>query len=91
YLSGTLFAVGWWLFFDGVAFSASHGLPVPIRPEDWLPGVFSTLSLILVNLISKDHINATEFTYGDDHVATKARACAFLGAVMALSSLGGSI
>ncbi|KAJ1549454.1 hypothetical protein HK405_003121, partial [Cladochytrium tenue] len=49
YLSGGLFALGWWAFIDGVTYASTRdpALPVSIRFDDWLPGILSTLSLIV--------------------------------------------
>ncbi|KAJ3413903.1 hypothetical protein HDV05_007345 [Chytridiales sp. JEL 0842] len=91
YLSGGLFALGWWIFIDGVTFASTRDppLPIAIRFDDWLPGILSTLSLIIVNLIDKETLNAEDFSYSGSNVACKARACAFIGVTMALGSLGG--
>ncbi|KAJ3384344.1 hypothetical protein CcCBS67573_g03332 [Chytriomyces confervae] len=92
YSSGMLFAMGWWLFIDGVVYASTRNkdeLPA-VRFEDWLPGILSTLSLIIVNLIDKDSLNADDFSYSGSNVACKARACAFIGITMAMGALGGS-
>ncbi|KAJ1554445.1 hypothetical protein HK096_003539 [Nowakowskiella sp. JEL0078] len=43
------FAVGWWFFIDGVAFASSRNPPLAqhVRFEDYVPGILSTLSLIV--------------------------------------------
>lgn len=49
YTSGTLFALGWWLFIDGVCFAATRSDPpvsVPVGGEDFVPGILATISLI---------------------------------------------
>ncbi|KAJ3237680.1 Transmembrane protein 50A [Chytriomyces hyalinus] len=87
-----VFAMGWWLFIDGVVYASTRNkdeLPA-VRFEDWLPGILSTLSLIIVNLIDKDSLNADDFSYSGSNVACKARACAFIGITMAMGALGGS-
>ncbi|KAJ3090860.1 Transmembrane protein 50A [Phlyctochytrium bullatum] len=94
YLAGGLFALGWWAFIDGIAYAGSFTDPplkTPIRFEDWIPGLLSTLSLIIVNLINKETLNADDFTYSGSNVACKARAAAFLGVTMALGALGGAL
>ncbi|KAJ3315758.1 hypothetical protein HDU76_002110 [Blyttiomyces sp. JEL0837] len=93
YLSGGLFAIGWWVFIDGVTFASTRdpALPISIRFDDWLPGILSTLALIIVNLIDKETLNAEDFSYSGTNVACKARACAFIGVTMALGSLGGAL
>ncbi|KAI9349013.1 hypothetical protein BDR26DRAFT_798933 [Obelidium mucronatum] len=92
YSSGFLFALGWWLFVDGLCFAATRpgGESPHVRFEDWLPGLLSTLSLVIVNLIDKDSLNADDFSYSGSNVACKARACAFIGITMAMGALGGS-
>ncbi|KAI9002740.1 hypothetical protein BC832DRAFT_106691 [Gaertneriomyces semiglobifer] len=100
YISGTLFAVAWWVFFDGILFSATREPPVPVtvRFEDWIPGLLSTISLIIVNLIDKHMLSgdAEDSWAGgssfasSSSVAGKARGCAFLGVSMALGALGGA-
>ncbi|KAI9005635.1 hypothetical protein DFJ74DRAFT_691586 [Hyaloraphidium curvatum] len=93
YTAGALFTLGWWAFIDSVIYSGSHDppLPVAIKFEDWVPGLLSTVSLIMVNLIDKTALNATEFTHDGSYVAFKARLWAFLGVTMALGALGGSL
>ncbi|KNC96636.1 uncharacterized protein SPPG_07849 [Spizellomyces punctatus DAOM BR117] len=93
YLSGGLFAIGWWVFIDGVVFSSTRDppLPVQIRFEDWIPGVLSTIALIIVNLINRDMLSADDSSFSGTNVATKARGCAFVGVSMALGALGGAL
>ncbi|KAI8803461.1 hypothetical protein BJ742DRAFT_908478, partial [Cladochytrium replicatum] len=91
YLSGGLFALGWWFFIDGVLFAQSRNAPQPIRFEDYVPGILSTLSLVIVNLIDKDTLNADDFSFSGDNVACKARAFAFVGVSMAIGAIGGAL
>ncbi|EGF78680.1 hypothetical protein BATDEDRAFT_26562 [Batrachochytrium dendrobatidis JAM81] len=94
YTAGALFAIGWWLFIDGIAFNGSKAGSIPVVQvgfEDWAPGIISTVALIIVNLIDRETLNADDFEYSGPSVACKARACAFLGVTMALGSLGGAL
>jgi len=93
YLSGALFALGWWIFIDAVVFATTRDppLPVAIQFEDWVPGILSTLALIMVNLVDKAALNATEYTHDGTRVAAKARFFAFLGVAIALGALGGAM
>ncbi|KAJ1334401.1 hypothetical protein BSLG_007556 [Batrachochytrium salamandrivorans] len=104
YIAGALFAIGWWLFIDGMAFNGSVAGKIAVVQtgfEDWLPGIISTLALIMqvvtflayhyVNLIDRETLNADDFEYSGPSTACKARACAFLGVTMALGSLGGAL
>lgn len=56
YLSGFLFALGWWFFIDGLAYTSSHFTDKmnPIAFEDWVPGIVSTLALVVVNIIDRE-------------------------------------
>lgn len=47
YTSGILFTVGWWFFFDAVIYSKYNDLKVNIGIWDWIPGIISTLALIM--------------------------------------------
>ena len=101
YSAGFMFAVAWWLFIDALitahmanASPPSPPSPVPRPPvafEDWVPGVLSTLSLIVVNLIDKESLNASEWSYSGSNVATRARFCAFVGLTMGLGAICGAI
>ncbi len=90
YLSGILFSIGWWTFIDGIVYTSTKETPVPIRFEDFIPGILSTIALIMVNLIDRDALNADDFTFSGDHIASKARAFAFVGVTVALGSIGGA-
>ncbi|KAG0009772.1 hypothetical protein BGZ80_002087, partial [Entomortierella chlamydospora] len=51
YISGGLFALGWWFFIDAVICSKSwdpENGPKPVSVEfvDWVPGICSTLGMI---------------------------------------------
>eukprot|EP00842_Homolaphlyctis_polyrhiza_P002862 jgi/Hompol1/3577/HPOL_006632-RA len=94
YTAGALFALGWWFFIDGIAFNGSKpDMPgkVTIGFEDWVPGIISTIALIIVNLIDRETLSADDFAYSGQNIACKARACAFLGVTLALGSLGGAL
>ncbi|KAJ1502048.1 hypothetical protein HMI55_003086, partial [Coelomomyces lativittatus] len=64
---------------------------LPFQFEDWVPGLLSTLALIMINSVDKTLINGNDYLYGGNHVAWKARVFAFIGIALAVGSLGGSI
>ena len=86
-----MFAIGWWLFIDGIAYNHSHPNPSILAFEDWIPGITSTIALIIVNLIDRHVLSADDYEYGSDGVAWKARAVAFFGVTLALGSIGGAL
>jgi len=47
YTSGILFTVGWWFFFDALIYSKYNNFEVQIGIWDWIPGIISTLALIM--------------------------------------------
>jgi len=51
YTSGILFTVGWWFFFDALIYSKYNNFEeskhVSIGIWDWIPGLISTLALIM--------------------------------------------
>jgi hypothetical protein len=59
--------------------------------EDWIPGVLSTVALVIVNLIDRESLSADDSAYDGTNVAMKARAFAFMGITIALGSLGGAL
>lgn len=78
YLSGALFALGWWFFLDAsIISSMRRRVPkdpsVPYEPPatyitfaDWVPGLCGTLGMIVVNLIDKQHLTdvGAAFSFG---------------------------
>jgi hypothetical protein len=118
YLAGGLFAIGWWIFLDGITIATTMGgldacreaaaencyqvpniklctnsscLVSSPQFEDWLPGIFSTFSLIIVNLVDAESLSGSDFGFESDNVALKSRAIAFIGATMGLGAIGGAL
>lgn len=118
YLAGGLFAIGWWIFLDGITIASTLGgldacresrencyvvpnvklcandacLIESPKFEDWLPGIFSTFSLIIVNLVDKESLSGgNDFGFESSNVAVKSRAIAFIGATMGLGAVGGAL
>ncbi|KAG9303198.1 hypothetical protein G9A89_000733 [Geosiphon pyriformis] len=92
YLSGGLFALGWWFFIDAVAYSSTiEGKEVDITFADWISGITSTLGMIIVNSIDKSRLTADDFTHSGSGVAWKARLFLFIGFAMMAGGLAGSV
>ncbi|OBZ88416.1 hypothetical protein A0J61_03539 [Choanephora cucurbitarum] len=89
YLAGMLFALGWWIFIDGlsVLWSLPDRQVVP-GIEDWVPGIITTLGLIIVNLIDKEALRGN---YYDDEFVWRARLFLFLGFAMMAGGFSGSV
>ena len=96
YVSGLLFAVGWWIFIDAIVYDKGH--PAIIRPtiQDFIPGILSTLALITVNMVNRKHLSGNEY---ERYVNFKnyiqmasgnaaARGCAFVGLTISIGAIG---
>ncbi|CAG8617554.1 9261_t:CDS:2, partial [Dentiscutata erythropus] len=90
YVSGCLFALGWWFFIDAVVLSSTDndGQAV-IGFEDWMCGISSTLGMLIVNSIDKARLTTDSF-YGNN-AATKARFLLFVGFALMAGGLAGSV
>ncbi|TMW66979.1 hypothetical protein Poli38472_012095 [Pythium oligandrum] len=92
YLSGVLFAVGWWIFVDGVATAAHRDSAIPFNFIKYLPGIGSTLAFFLLNTLDWEMLSADSMTYhGGDGVACRARTFVLFCVAMSLGGLIGSI
>jgi len=92
YVSGGLFAAGWWLFIDGVVLaSQNEESRVSIGFEDWIAGILTTLGMIVINLIDKSRLQGDSFSFSGSGVAWKARLFLFLGFALMAGGLAGSI
>jgi hypothetical protein len=98
YAAGALFAVGWWFFFSAAILSSKAGPPVDapheiwpvhVRFVDWLPGLFATLGMIVVNLLDKQSLQGIDG--GFDNLAWRARLFLFCGFALLAGGLAGSI
>jgi hypothetical protein len=65
-------------------------VPVHVSFVDWLPGIFSLLGLIVVNLIDKDRIRG-DAGFGDARAVWRARLFLFIGFAMMAGGLAGSV
>ena len=45
YVSGFLFALGWWLFIDAAAYAAHNNLTISVNFVKTLPGIGVTIAL----------------------------------------------
>lgn len=57
YLSGALYALGFWIFLDAVLYSRySNASDVHVTFIDWIPFLCSTLGTLIVNSIEKNRL-----------------------------------
>jgi len=100
YAAGALFALGNWLFLDAAILSA-HATPPPDAPYDsvpvhvafvdWIPGIFSIIGLLIVNLIDKEHLVGDGGGFGEGGFVWRARLFLFVGFALMAGGLAGSV
>lgn len=86
-----MFAIGWWLFIDAVAYTNHEDFEITIDFVKWLPGIGTTLALFGINSMDWGAISADSMTYHGDNVACKARFFVLFCLSISLASLIGSI
>ncbi|KAF2397193.1 vacuolar sorting protein-like protein Vps68 [Trichodelitschia bisporula] len=93
YLSGALFSLGFFFFVDAASYSKSarNGSVYHVTFVDWIPGICSSLGMLVINSIDKSRLSADSFSYSGNSVAWKARLVLFLGFALLAGGLAGSV
>ncbi|KAF9423340.1 hypothetical protein BGZ76_003664 [Entomortierella beljakovae] len=96
YISGGLFALGWWFFIDAVVYSKNWEGEKKTSVEfvDWVPGICSTLGMIIINLVDKNSLRSDSFSFsssGSTSTTWMARLILFIGFAFMAGGLAGSI
>lgn len=90
YLSGILFATGFWIFVDAALYSkVANAGTVHITFVDWLPAICSALGMLIVNSIDKSKL--TSDNYGETSMAWKAKLVLFIGFALLAGGLAGGV
>jgi len=89
YASGALFSLAFFTILDASVWSKSihNGSDITISFIDWLPLIFSSLGMLIINSIEKTRLSADSYSYSGNGVAWKARVVLFLG----FASLAGGV
>eukprot|EP00158_Paraphelidium_tribonemae_P003398 Partr_v1_DN26095_c0_g1_i14_m577 putative transmembrane protein 50A len=84
YSSGALFAIGWWFLFDASVMSNFYDIADgKVTGLHYLPGISSTLALILINLLP-----ASAFDFSDiSDITTRQRLAIFIGFLLAFGGV----
>ncbi|EGG14459.1 transmembrane protein [Cavenderia fasciculata] len=93
--SGILFGVAWFLWIDGHVYentrnAATPGFGPSIQWVYYLPGIFSTVGLVMANIIKLDGLNSSSFL-GDDSYVTKIRIWLFVSFAINFGCIAGSV
>lgn len=71
--------------------SARNGSNVHVKFVDWLPLVFSSLGMLIINSVEKQRLSADSFSYSGSGVAWKARVVLFLGFAALAGGMAGGV
>lgn len=93
YGAGALFSLAFFVILDAAVWSHSHknGSTIHLNFTDWLPFIFSSLGMLIINSIDKTRLSPNSFSYSGNSVAWKARVVLFLGFASLAGGLAGGI
>ncbi|KAG5920988.1 hypothetical protein E4U42_006013 [Claviceps africana] len=93
YASGALFSIAFYVMLDSAVWSKSpkNGSNVHVKFVDWLPIVFSSLGMLIINSVEKQRLSADSFSYSGSGVAWKARVVLFLGFAALAGGMAGGV
>lgn len=88
--AGGIFAIGWFVFFDGLALARMHGIE-PYKFVQWLPGILCLLAMFMFAFVDAKAIQGGNdddmFGSTDSSSVYKAKVIFFLAAFVALGAL----
>ncbi|CAI2170409.1 7345_t:CDS:2 [Funneliformis geosporum] len=91
YMSGGLFAIGWWAFIDAIVYSNhNQSSSFKVSVEEVMCGVVTTVGMLFVALIDKS-ILSDEFYISTRRTLWQARLLLFLGFTLVAGGLIGSM
>jgi len=92
YSAGALFSIAFFIMLDASVWSKKkNGSVVHINFIDWLPLIFSSLGMLIINSIEKTRLSADSFSYSGSGVAWKARVVLFLGFASLAGGMAGGV
>src|SRR6478609_6973224 len=71
--------------------SPHNGSTVHVKFVDWLPLIFSSLGMLIINSVEKQRLSADSFSYSGSGVAWKARVVLFLGFAALAGGMAGGV
>ncbi|KAL1867465.1 Vacuolar protein sorting-associated protein 68 [Diaporthe australafricana] len=93
YSAGALFSLAFYVLLDASVWSKSalNGSDVHVTFVDWLPLIFSSLGMLIINSVEKQRLSADSFSYSGSGVAWKARVVLFLGFAALAGGMAGGV
>ena len=71
--------------------SSRNGSTTHISFTDWLPLIFSTLGMLIINSVEKQRLSSDSWSYSGSGVAWKARVVLFLGFAALAGGMAGGV
>ena len=71
--------------------SSKNGSVVSVTFTDWLPLIFSTLGMLIINSVEKQRLSSDSWSYSGSGVAWKARVVLFLGFAALAGGMAGGV
>ncbi|CAG8509002.1 4963_t:CDS:2 [Acaulospora morrowiae] len=90
YISGALFAIGWWAFVDAIVYTTiNKTTPFDnITVLDWISGIITTIGMLIVGSIDKTIFSDEIYTYSvSKKTFWKVRLMLFLGSTLLAGGL----
>ena len=87
------FSLSFYVLLDSAVWSksAGNGSDVHVTFVDWLPFIFSTLGMIIINSVEKARLSADSYSYSGNGVAWQARVVLFLGFAALAGGMAGGV
>ncbi|PMB68918.1 Vacuolar protein sorting-associated protein 68 [Beauveria bassiana] len=87
------FSLAFYTMLDAAVWSksANNGSDIHVKFVDWLPLVFSSLGMLIINSVEKQRLSADSFSYSGSGVAWKARVVLFLGFASLAGGMAGGV
>ncbi|EAQ85915.1 hypothetical protein F5144DRAFT_138615 [Chaetomium tenue] len=93
YGAGGLFSLAFYTLLDSAVWSKSalNSSTLHVTFVDWLPFLFSSLGMLIINSVEKARLSADSFSYSGSGVAWKARVVLFLGFAALAGGMAGGV
>ncbi|KAB5550952.1 hypothetical protein GE09DRAFT_156069 [Coniochaeta sp. 2T2.1] len=92
YAAGGLFSLAFYTLLDAAVWSKRvNPTTIHVTFVDWLPFIFSSLGMLIINSVEKARLSADSFSYSGSGVAWKARVVLFLGFASLAGGLAGGV
>lgn len=86
------FSLAFYVLLDAAVWSKrANPSTVHVTFIDWLPFIFSSLGMLIINSVEKARLSADSFSYSGSGVAWKARVVLFLGFASLAGGMAGGV